>query len=299
MSKKALGKGIEALLSSNVNKREAVLTDTFESEEKRAGGVVYVPLNKIEPSTNQPRQAFDEETLSELADSVREKGILQPILVEKKDDRFKIITGERRFRAAKKAGLTAIPAIVKSFSEEEKLEIALIENIQREDLTPMEEARAFLQLMNTTGLNQEIIARKVGKKRSTIANSLRLLKLPDSMQAALEKGTITPGHARAILAVLNPSDQKILFNRVISEELSVRKAEKLAEALNKGQRLHPEKKESSEKKQPAELKEMEQRFIDVLGTKVVLKGDLSKGKIEISYFSMEDLERIFELFQRK
>ena len=293
MSKRALGKGLEALFQS--------VSDETLSEEKVGAIGLYVDIDKIIPNPNQPRKEFNAEMLNELAESIREKGVLQPILVEKKGDRYIIIAGERRFRASGIAGLKKIPVIEKNFTEEEKYEIALIENIQREDLSPIEEAKAYQTLITSYNLGQDELSKKIGKNRSTIANSLRLLKMPQDMQDALSSGEISAGHARAVLSVINPADQRILFNRIINGGLSVREAEKQSSDLNNGMRsLHGtgEKKEQLQKKKSPDVMNLEQQLIDALGTKVNLNGSLAKGKIEISYFSREDLERLFELIAR-
>ena len=232
---------------------------------------------------------------NELADSIREQGIIQPILVEEKEGGFGIIAGERRFRAANIAGLTEISVIVRSFSREDKLEIALIENIQREDLNPIEEAKAYRQLLDELEINQEMVAGKVGKKRSTIANSLRLLKLSNKMQKSLIEGEISAGHARSILAVVNPADQHILFSRITADGLSVREAEAQVNDLNRGIRSIGSKKKKLPAKKEVEIQGIEQKFIDAFGTKVKITGSANKGKIEITYFSMDDLDRIYNI----
>jgi len=287
---KALGKGLGALINDD---------DDQGSDIKTVGhpSIKDVSIEHIHPNPNQPRKEFRQEALQELADSVREKGVLQPILVEENPhgEGYLIIAGERRYRASKLAGLQEIPVIVKSFSEEEVLEIALIENIQREDLTPIEEAKAYRNLMESFSLSQEEVAKKVGKNRSTVANAMRLLKLPEDMQEALTQGNITPGHARTILSVVNPADQRILFSRVINQKMSVRDAEAMSSELNQGIRPSGGIEHKPGKKRSPELQELEQKFIDFLGTKVTLKGNVKKGKIEIAYYSMEDLERILEI----
>lgn len=287
MSKRALGKGIEALLQASSQEGQAIPGDFL------------VPINRIYPNPGQPRKAFNEERLGELADSIREQGIIQPLIVEEYAAGFRIIAGERRFRAAQMAHLAEVPVLVRRFSDEEKLEIALIENIQREDLNPVEEAQAYRHLMDEAGLSQDEVARKVGKNRSTVANSLRLLKMPEAMQEALIGGEMTAGHARALLSILNPADQMILFNRILNDGLSVREAETQAGELNRGGRAAgSEKKHSSVKRNDPELSKIEQRLIDLFGTKVAVKGSSKKGRIEISYFSLDDLDRILEIVSR-
>jgi ParB family chromosome partitioning protein len=253
-------------------------------------------------NSGQPRKEFSEDSLKELADSIRAKGILQPILVEADgEDRYVIIAGERRWRAAGLAGLERIPVLVCSYSGPEKFEIALIENLQREDLKPIEEAQAYRELMSVAGLGQEELALRLGKNRSTIANSLRLLKLPAAMQDAVNMGTLSPGHARAILSLVNPSDMQILFQRITGGGLSVREAEAMAGDLNKGLRsvVSSAKQEPYPKQRHPELKEMEERLLDLLGTRVRITGNGRKGNIEITYLSMDDLGRLFEILVSK
>ena len=289
--KKALGgMGLDALLSlEDSNQEEVVLhSDLRDSVEDLA-------VSSIITNPEQPRKIFSEESLQELADSIRSRGVIQPIIVEKSGSGYEIIAGERRFRASLLAGKETIPAIVRDFSEEEKLEIALIENIQREDLTAIEEAQAFRNLMESLDMSQQEVAEKVGKKRSTVANSLRLLNLPLDIQDSLNLGVITAGHARAILAVLNPADQKILHSRIRDEGLSVRESERMVEDLNQGKRNMSREKASLPKNKVPEILGIEQKFIDHFGTRVQVKGNLKKGKIEISYFSEDDLERIYDL----
>ncbi len=284
MSKRALGKGLNSLIPQY-----------DEPENGSDSSVSTVPINRIRVNPDQPRKTFNEEALKELADSIKEQGIIQPIIVEKDGNEYNIVAGERRFRAARMAGLFEIPVIIRKYTVEEKLEAALIENIQREDLNAVEEAMGYQMLMNTLHLNQEEIAKKVGKKRSTVANSLRLLNLPEDIQEALVSGKITAGHARTLLSVVNPSDMRILYSRILNDGLSVRESEKQAAALNNGERTAPEKKEEPKKIKDPEISRMEQKFIDALGTKVTVKGGLKKGKIEISYFSLDDLERIYDI----
>ncbi len=297
MSKKALGKGLDALLSPEPQKVDG---DRDTAQRGEESGVVFIPISDVVPNPDQPRKAFREESLDELSESIREKGIIQPIIAEKADEgTYRIIAGERRYRAAKKAQLERIPVIIRAFTKEEKLEIALIENVQRDDLTPIEEAQAYHHLMEVTGINQEEVAQRVGKKRSTIANSLRLLKMPDDMRTALSEGKITPGHARAILSVVNPAAQKLLFERIVDKNLSVREAERQAGMLNNGKRNQKKggPAQSPGKKSP-ELIAIEQQLVEHLGTKVVVRGSNDRGKVEIEYYSSDDLERLYELLAK-
>ncbi len=289
MSKRALGKGLDSLIQQYED----------ESETSFNEGVTEVQIKLVVPNPDQPRKTFDEEALQELADSIKEQGVIQPVILEASGDRYIIIAGERRFRASRLAGMDTIPGLIRKYTREQKLEIALIENIQREDLNSIEEAKAYLSLMNNLDLNQEAVAHKVGKKRSTIANSLRLLKLPEDMQGSLIKGDISAGHARAILSALNPSDMRILFSRIVSNGLSVRESEKQAGDLNNGVRKAPPAPGKVEKSKDPEIRRIEQKFLDVLGTKVTVKGGLKKGRIEIDYYSLDDLERIYDLLVDK
>jgi len=286
VSKRALGRGIDALIQQ--------VDDDTTSDHK---DVTTVPLRNIQPNPYQPRTEFDEERLSELAESIKQQGVIQPLIVEKERDIYTIIAGERRFRAARMAGLSEVPVILRKFTDDEKLEIALIENIQREDLNPIEEAKAYRKLMECNNLSQDSLAKKIGKKRSTVANSVRLLKLPEDMQESIVNGELSSGHARAILSVINPADQRILYNRIINEHLSVREAERQAAGFNKGMRSSEKERDKNSQPRivPPEVQEIEQRFLDKLGTKVSLKGNMQKGRIEITYYSKEDLERVYDI----
>ncbi len=292
MNKKALGRGIEALIQQG--------DEPIGIPEELKDDVRTLPLRKIRTNPNQPRKFFEEESLRELADSIRNQGVIQPIVVDEASEEgtHTIIAGERRFRAARMAGLSEIPVLIRSFTEEQKLEIALVENVQREDLNPIEEAEAYHHLMDAMSLSQDSVARKVGKKRSTVANSLRLLKLPEEMRDSLIKGELTSGHARAILSVINPADQRILYGRILQSGLSVRETEAQATALNKGVRASDRREEKSAGPRSPELQSIEQKFLDALGTKVTVRGSLRKGKIEIAYYSMDDLERLFDIISK-
>ncbi|NCB00932.1 MAG: ParB/RepB/Spo0J family partition protein [Spirochaetia bacterium] len=261
------------------------------------GEYVLLEINRVHPNPNQPRKQFDQETLEELAESIRVQGIIQPLIVEKiSDDEYAIITGERRYRAALIVGLEKIPVIIKKFSDLQRLEISLIENIQRENLNPIEEARAYVYLLEQSHIRQEELANRVGKKRSTITNSIRLLQLPREMQDSLLASEFSAGHARALLSVINPSDQEYLYQKIIAEGMTVRKAESYASDLNAGKRMMKHPKDSKPQPKSVDILAIEQRFIEACKTKVELKGTLQKGKVEISYHSMQELERIYALF---
>ncbi|MFW5688354.1 MAG: ParB/RepB/Spo0J family partition protein [Spirochaetota bacterium] len=309
MSKRRLGKGIDALLQGRPL-----------DQLSQMSSIVMVEIDKISPSPNQPRKQFNQQSLNELADSIREKGIIQPIIAEDQGDgTFVIIAGERRYRAAKLAGLDEIPVISQDFSDDEKLEIALIENIQREDLNPIDEARALQHALDHSGVTQDQLAKRLGKSRSAIANALRLLRLDTNVQDALASGELTPGHARALLALSSDDERRRLFERIQADGLSVREAElavkggKLdlaaldrapaaaldptAETGSPAASVAPGTRLAGDSGGPAksvELQRIEDRFVEHLGTRVVIKGSDEKGKIEIAYLSTDDLERIAE-----
>jgi ParB family chromosome partitioning protein len=322
-SKLRLGKGLDALLpmddepssldfpvagEDGLNADEEIIYMGAENTEKKMGlnaagtGPAFIPLDKLGANPNQPRKNFDEEALRELADSIREHGVIQPLLVEETGDgAYIIIAGERRSRAARMAGLREVPALIRSYTDEQRMEISLIENIQRADLNPVEEALAYRRLMDLTGLSQDEVAVRVGKNRATVANTLRLLKLPRSMLEALRDGGISPGHGRALLSVADPDSRETLFREITGRGISVREAEKRAGDLNSAERRGSDS--GGEKAVPAKLRRdpeivsIEQLFIDVLGTKVVIDGDLKKGKIHIDYYSMDDLDRLLEILK--
>ena len=280
--RRGLGRGLDALMGERPGATSA------------GAGPTEIPLAEIDASGEQPRRRFVDETLEELAQSITNHGVLQPILVEPVGSRYRIIAGERRFRAAQRAGLERIPALVRTSTDDERLTLALIENIQREDLTPMEEAQAYRRLLEVSGINQEELAARVGKHRSTVANSLRLLGLPVEVQNALSDGTISAGHARALLMIPDPDERQRLFARIA--QYSVREAEAYAVRVREREsKRGPDHTTASRRPQhPADphLRDLEQRLIDTLGTKVSVTGSPQRGKIEISFFNGDDLERI-------
>ena len=295
-AKRGLGRGIAALLQGE----ESTVPITHEKardDPKTSGNsmVEYIPLEKIKANPDQPRKNFNDEELAELADSIREHGIIQPVIVEDSGHGvFIVVAGERRIRAARIAGLNEVPVIIKKFSEEKRAAVALIENIQRADLNPMEEAAAYRKLMDLAGLSQDEAAARVGKNRSTVANSLRLLKLPAEMQESILKGELSAGHARAILSVLGQKNQSLLFREILKKNLSVREAEKEAALLN-GQEKKNNKTEPQLPRKAPELEDMEEKFLERLGPKVTIKGSLDRGTVEIDYYSMDDLGRLYEI----
>ena len=310
MASKGLGKGLDALMaeadeevSLDVNVKEengvkvktnANLPEGIAADEN---GTLWVNPSLLKPNPFQPRAEFNEDDLLELTESVRKEGVLSPVIIEDAGDgTFYIIAGERRTRAAKNAGLEKIPVQLRKYSDVRKLEVALIENIQRADLNPLEEAQAYYRLMELAKITQDEVASRLGKNRSTVANSIRLLKLPEDMRKSLVKNEITPGHARAILSLDSDTDMRILFGKILGQKLSVRQAESLAKEMKEGK---PSEKENTK---PAKKDErdpnyiaLENKLIEVLGTKVQLKGDFDKGVISINYFSRDDLDRIYNL----
>lgn len=270
--------------------------EKMEFEGKPGEQVQIVKLTKVEPSREQPRKQFDADALQELAESIKQFGVLQPLLVQKKEDYYEIIAGERRWRASKLAGLKEVPVIVKEFTEQEAVEISLIENIQREDLNPIEEAMAYKRLMEEFHLKQDAIAERVSKSRTAVTNSMRLLKLDDRVQQMLIDEMISTGHARALLALESKDAQAEAAVKVFDEKLSVRETERLVKEL-----LNPvQKKEEKPKNQAEELvyKNMEEKIKQIIGSKVAINRRTdNKGKIEIEYYSQEELERIVELLE--
>jgi ParB family chromosome partitioning protein len=304
--KRGLGRGIAALLpeedDAHINTAQSLVPEQGRENSKNPGdaAVELVALVRIKTNPDQPRKIFNDEELTELADSIREHGIIQPVIVEETsisetgEADFIVGAGERRIRAAKIAGLSKVPVIVRKYSEEKRMAVALIENVQRSDLNPIEEAKAYKRLMELAGLSQDEAAVRVGKNRSTVANSLRLLKLPIDMQESIQKGELSAGHARAILSVLDLKNQDLLFREILKKNLSVREAEKTAVLLN-GEEKKAKKTEPPVPSRSLELNAMEEKFLNRLGTKVKIKGDLNAGTIEIDYYSMEDLDRLYEL----
>lgn len=270
--------------------------EKMEFEGKPGEQVQIVKLTKVETSREQPRKQFDADALQELAESIKQFGVLQPLLVQKKEDYYEIIAGERRWRASKLAGLKEVPVIVKEFTEQEAVEISLIENIQREDLNPIEEAMAYKRLMEEFHLKQDAIAERVSKSRTAVTNSMRLLKLDDRVQQMLIDEMISTGHARALLALESKDAQAEAAVKVFDEKLSVRETERLVKEL-----LNPvQKKEEKPKNQAEELvyKNLEEKIKQIIGSKVAINRRTdNKGKIEIEYYSQEELERIVELLE--
>ena len=293
--KRGLGKGISSLMSGFDfdTQTDDIITKTIKDDRKDKMTVVQLDISHVRPNPNQPRKFFDEEALAGLAESIKSQGIIQPLTVEEiAPGEFSIIAGERRFRAAKIAGLEKVPAIVVSINEIQRIQMSLIENIQRENLNAIEEASAYQYLIDHSGYTQEMVAQKVGKSRSAVANSLRLLSLNDKMKDDIVSGAMSAGHARAILSLVNPADRELLRDKIVHEGLSVRDAEILAESYNKGHKLIQRKK-SAEK--DTEVVNIEEKFVSAVGARVEIKGSLDKGKLQIKFKSQKDLERLYSL----
>ena len=263
-----------------------------KEERKSESGEILVKINQVEPNREQPRKEFDEDSLMELADSIKQFGILQPLLVQKKKDYYEIIAGERRWRAAKIAGIKEVPIIVKEYTNQEIVEISLIENIQRENLNPIEEAMAYKRLLEEFSLKQDEVAERVSKSRTAVTNSMRLLKLSPRVQQMIVDDMISTGHARALLAIDDEEQQYQLANRIFDEKLSVRETEKLVKALK-----NPKKEKKNQKIEHTFVyNNIEEQMKNIIGTKVIVNPKANgKGKIEIEYYSEEELERIYDL----
>lgn len=284
MAKKSgLGKGAAALFSD--------IADNLEE----TSSVVMLNIIEVQPNANQPRRNFDDEKLDALADSIKANGIIQPIIVVKHDDMYMIVAGERRWRAARKAGLKEIPAIVQDYSDKQIMEVALIENLQREDLNPVDEAMGYKTLMNMFSLTQEQISERIGKSRSAVANSLRLLNLSEEVLDLIKEGKITEGHAKVIMSLKDPSEQLAAANAVINKRLSVRETEQLVKA-----KLNPPRTIIKPNRQLAEyLSDLEDNISKTMGTRVKIHHKNGKGKIEIDYYSNDEFERIMEYFKKQ
>ena len=288
-SKRGLGKGLDALIAP-----APASSKKSADETPVEGQVTIVNITKVEPNRDQPRKTFDEDKLEELSESIKTHGIINPLLVQDRQDHYEIIGGERRWRAAKKAGLKEVPVIIKNLTEEEIAEYALIDNIQRDDLNPIDEALAFKKLIDDFGYTQDIVAEKVSKSRVAITNSLRLLKLCEEVRQMVIDGKLSTGHARAIISIENPEEQLQIAEQIFDEKMSVRDTEKLVKNLNKPVK---EKKNKTNKNESVEsaYRELEEKCKQAIGTKVEIssKGD-GTGKIEIEFYSTDDLEKITE-----
>lgn len=287
-----LGRGLGALIEDTapveIVRPENVSTEKDEDSQDK---VRYIKTFDIMPNANQPRKTFDEDKIKDLADSIIQHGVIQPIVLRKKDKGYEIVAGERRWRAAIKAGLTEVPCLVRELSDEQNMLIAIIENMQREDLNPIEEAEGLNQMIVTFGMTQEEVSKSVGKSRPYITNSLRLLKLPVYVQDLISEGQMSAAHGRTIVTLADESERKALCDRIVKEGLSVRETEKLAAEIGK-----PKKKATKKQKSP-DVKRVESELKDILGTKVNIEQKGSKGKIEIEFYSRDELERLLEMLK--
>lgn len=301
MATKRLGKGLDALIPSGLGvdtkPKKAEDAGTKKEEQTESSSETLVKITMVEPNRDQPRKNFDEDALQELADSIKQFGLLQPILVQQRDGYYEIVAGERRWRAAKLAGLKEVPVIIRNLTEQEIVEISLIENIQRENLNPIEEAQAYKKLLTEFNLKQDEVAERVSKSRAAVTNSMRLLKLSDEVQQMVISDMISTGHARALLAIEDADEQYALAQRIFDEKLSVRDIEKIVKSIGKPakEKKEKEKNESLE----AVYQDIQEKLKQRLGTKVAVsgKGD-GAGKIEIEFYSHDDLERILDTLNR-
>ena len=294
VKKSGLGKGLDSLIKDNssAKKTAAANTSSENKAEEMKSGEQMMKINMVEPNRDQPRKKFEEDALLELADSIKQFGVLQPLLVRKRKDYYEIIAGERRWRAAKMAGVKEVPVIIKDYTEQEIVEIGLIENIQRENLNPIEEAMAFKKLLEEFNLKQDEVAERVSKSRTAVTNSMRLLKLDERVQEMIVDDMISTGHARALLAIDDKEQQYDLANKIFDEKLSVRETEQLVKEIKNPKKPKMKKKVENE----FVYTDLENRMKEVMGTKVNIssKGN-GKGKIEIEYYSDDELERMFEM----
>ena len=292
-TKRGLGKGLDALIAPAPS-----TSGKKENDAPEEGQVSIVNITKVEPNRDQPRKTFDEDKLIELSESIKQHGIINPLIVQDRKDHYEIVGGERRWRAAKKAGLKEVPVIIKNLTEEEIAEYALIDNIQRDDLNPIDEALAFKKLIDDFGYTQDVVAEKVSKSRVAITNSLRLLKLCEEVRQMVIDGKISPGHARALISIENPEEQLQIAEQIFDEKMSVRDTEKLIKNLGKPDNKKKKKLVKNESVESA-YRELEEKCKQAIGTKVEIssKGD-GTGKIEIEFYSTDDLEKITEKLYR-
>ena len=289
--KKGLGKGLDSLITDKVSK-------PVKPKSEHAADAVMIDIKKVEPNREQPRKKFDEDALIELSESIKQFGVLQPLLCQERDDYYEIIAGERRWRAAKIAGIKEVPVTIKKLSEQEIMEISLIENLQREDLNPIEEALAYKRLIDEFKLKQDEVAERVSKSRTAVTNAMRLLKLNEKVQQMVIDEMLTTGHARALLGIEDQDIQYVLAQQIFDQKLSVRDTEKLVKSMQnekKGKKKEPEKLDS---KLLAIYSDLEEQMKKIMGTKVLINSKNSNsGKIEIEYYSQDELDRIIDLIR--
>ena len=299
MAARGLGKGLDALIPSGINEKKthSESNSVQKKIDEKSNGETMVNITKVEPNREQPRKNFDEDALEELAESIKQFGLLQPILVQDRNTHYEIIAGERRWRAAKKAGLKEVPVIIKNLSEQEIVEISLIENIQRENLNPIEEAQAYKRLLTEFNLKQDEVAERVAKSRTAVTNSMRLLKLCDNVQQMIIDDMISTGHARALITIEDEDQQYAIAQQIFDEKLSVRDVEKLVKNLNKPVKI--KKTIATDTSLEAVYQDIEENLKEKLSTKVTItsKGNGS-GKIEIEFYNHDDLEKLMDLLSK-
>ncbi len=288
---RGLGRGLDALFADQAPAVPPEREEDTQAQNNAKDTVQYIDINEIKPNENQPRKVFDEEKIGELASSITEHGIIQPLVVRKKKNGFEIVAGERRWRAARRAELKKVPCLIRDFNDEENMLIAIIENMQREDLNPIEEAEGLHQMIKTYGLTQEDVSKSVSKSRPYITNALRLLKLPKEIQGLVTEGKLTTGHARALIPIEDKVLQAQLCKRIIDEGLSVRKVEELAAAAGRP------KKKPAKKTKSADTLHVEHELKNLFGTRVNINQKGKKGSIELEYYSTEELNRLIELLK--
>lgn len=294
MASKGLGKGLDSMIPPKRTARAQAQASVADKNVNKSGEVI-LKINDVEPNKNQPRRTFNEDSLIELSESIKQHGIVQPLVVAKQKDYYEIIAGERRWRAAKIAGLKEVPVIIKDYLPQEIMEVALIENIQREDLNPIEEAKAYKNLIDEYNLKQDQVAEKVSKSRTAVTNALRLLKLDDRVQEMLINESISSGHARALLGLDDTEKQYNIAMQIFDEKLSVRETEKLVKQINRPEQPPKPKKEL---KNDFVYRDIEEKLKEKIGTKVKINRKTEeKGKIEIEYYSPEELEKILAYFK--
>ncbi len=295
MAARGLGKGLDSLIPNAVGEAKAKKEVSKEKVEERTTPDTMVKITMVEPNRKQPRKNFDEDALLELSDSIKQFGVIQPIVVQDRKDHYEIIAGERRWRAAKMAGIKEVPVIIKNYTEQEIVEISLIENIQREDLNPIEEAQAYKRLLTEFNLKQDEVAERVSKSRTAVTNSMRLLKLSEEVQQMVINDMLSTGHARALLAVENPEEQYTLAQKVFDEKLSVRDVEKLVKNIHK-----PAKTKKPDNKALSLIyQDIEEKLKQALSTKVsVVAKEEGAGKIEVEFYNHEDLERLMDIITK-
>ena len=294
-AKKGLGKGLDSLITDKVGKPAA---KEEKPKSEHAADAIIMDIKKVEPNREQPRKKFDEDALLELSESIKQFGVLQPLLVQERKDYYEIIAGERRWRAAKLAGLKEVPVIIKKLTEQQTMEISLIENIQRENLNPIEEALAYKRLLTEFNLKQDEVAERVSKSRTAVTNAMRLLKLNDKVQQMVIDEMLTTGHARALLGIEDQEKQYNVAQQIFDEKLSVRDTEKLVKNLQNEKKAKPEDTKKIDPKIEAIYRDLEEQMKKIFGTKVAINSKNEKsGKIEIEYYNQEELDRIMDLFR--